>query len=171
MYSTLWLRVLSSGSYGHRHSPDLYGNSGARSSGEQHHTAVSAGWFLPEVRAFVCTCLRSHQYRVPGRDAQYKYPVFAGKNDHQIPTAQKTWTLLEKHPKNRNGCSEKNAYDFNFKEPEKTEKAEWMKLRLYTREGTYKISFKFLTHGKDEFLSMLFKMIQKYGISCMQTDK
>ena len=27
----------------HRHSPDLYGNSGARSSGEQHHTAVSAG--------------------------------------------------------------------------------------------------------------------------------
>lgn len=54
---------------------------------------------------------------------------------------------------------------------EKTEKAEWMKLRLYTREGTYKISFKFLTHGKDEFLSMLFKMIQKYGISCMQTDK
>ena len=53
----------------------------------------------------------------------------------------------------------------------KTEKAEWMKLRLYTREGTYKISFKFLTHGKDEFLSMLFKMIQKYGISCMQTDK
>ena len=54
---------------------------------------------------------------------------------------------------------------------EKTEKAEWMKLRLYTREGTYKISFKFLTNGKDEFLSMLFKMIQKYGISCMQTDK
>lgn len=43
MYSALWLRVLSSGSYGHRHSPDLYGNSGARSSGEQHHTAVSAG--------------------------------------------------------------------------------------------------------------------------------
>ena len=53
----------------------------------------------------------------------------------------------------------------------KTEKADWMKLRLYTREGTYKISFKFLTHGKDEFLFMLFKMIQKYGISCMQTDK
>ena len=57
----------------------------------------------------VCTCLRSHQYRVPGRDAQYKYPVFTGKNDHQIPTAQKTLTLLEKHPKNRNGCSGKNG--------------------------------------------------------------
>ena len=25
-----------------------------------------------------------------GRDAKYKYPVFTGKNDHQIPTAQKT---------------------------------------------------------------------------------
>ncbi len=47
MYSTLWLRVLSSGSYGHRHSPDLYGKSGARSSGEQHHTAVSGRAISP----------------------------------------------------------------------------------------------------------------------------
>ena len=52
--------------------------------------AAAENSIMQQVRALVCTCLRSHQYRVPGRDAQYKYPVFTGKNDHQIPTAQKT---------------------------------------------------------------------------------
>ena len=43
-------------------------------------------------------------------------------------------------------------------------KRTWKKLRIYTKEGVYKISFAYLTHGKDDFMAEVLKMVEKYEI-------
>ena len=43
-------------------------------------------------------------------------------------------------------------------------KRTWKKLRIYTKEGAYKISFAYLTHGKDDFMAEVLKMVEKYEI-------
>lgn len=47
----------------------------------------------------------------------------------------------------------------------------WKKLRLYTKDGIYKIDMGLLTWGKDGFMTQLYKMIEKYEIPCIETGK
>ena len=47
----------------------------------------------------------------------------------------------------------------------------WKKLRLCTAEGTYKINLEFMTHGKDGFMTELFKAVDQYEIPCVETKK
>lgn len=47
----------------------------------------------------------------------------------------------------------------------------WKKLRLYTKEGSYKLNLEFLTYGKDGFMEELYKIIDMYEISCIAVER
>ncbi len=47
----------------------------------------------------------------------------------------------------------------------------WKTLRLYTSEGAFRLNLALLTHGKDGFMTMLFKMAEKYDIPCFDAKK
>lgn len=42
----------------------------------------------------------------------------------------------------------------------------WKKLRIYTDGAAYRINLMYLSHGKDEFMTMLWKMVERYEIPC-----
>ena len=42
----------------------------------------------------------------------------------------------------------------------------WKKLRIQTDRAAYKINLMYLSHGKDEFMTMLWKMVERYEILC-----
>ena len=52
----------------------------------------------------------------------------------------------------------------------KQAKRTWKNLRLYTKEGVYRINFAYLTHGKDDFMAEVLKMVEKYEIIFIQID-
>lgn len=47
----------------------------------------------------------------------------------------------------------------------------WKKLRLYTKDGVYKINLGLLTWGKDGFMTQLYNMIERYEIFCSESEK
>lgn len=50
-------------------------------------------------------------------------------------------------------------------------KAIWKKLRLYTKQGVYKLNMGILTSGRDGFLTELYKMIEKYEIPLIEAKR
>ena len=50
-------------------------------------------------------------------------------------------------------------------------KAIWKKLRLYTKQGVYKLNMGALTSGRDGFLTELYKIIEKYEIPLIEAKR
>lgn len=42
----------------------------------------------------------------------------------------------------------------------------WKKLRIHADGAAYWVNLMYLSHGKDEFMTMLWKMVERYEISC-----
>lgn len=78
--------------------------------------------------------------------------VFGRKNDDKTSYTKGNGVILAEHTENRSSYSSK-AGEKNLE-----------KLRIYTKEGVYKISFAYLTHGKDDFMAEVLKMVEKYEI-------
>lgn len=47
----------------------------------------------------------------------------------------------------------------------------WKRMRFHTAEGVYKIELRWLTYGRDAFLTELFRVIEKYEIPCAAARK
>ena len=54
---------------------------------------------------------------------------------------------------------------------QKQGKLTFKRLRLYTREGVYKINLGYMTNGKDGFMAQLTAAVEKYAIPCTQARK
>lgn len=47
----------------------------------------------------------------------------------------------------------------------------WKKLRIYAGEGTYRVHMEFLNHGKNDFITELEKMMERYEIPFTESGK
>ena len=103
-------------------------------------------WFAPVsgvlgIAALFIFCNTKIQYSPEG--LTLKYPL-RKKQELLWSQIQRIETVLEK----------------------KQGKMTWKRLRLYTKEGVYKIELSHLTYGKDGFMTMLVAKVKKYEIPC-----
>lgn len=112
---------------------------------------VFALWFGPVsgvlgMAALAVFCSTKVWYAPEG--LTFKYPL---RRKQELPWSQiqKMETVLEK----KQGCMT------------------WKTLRLYTREGVYKIDLGHMTWGKDGFVTALKEKIKKYEIPCSAARK
>ena len=47
----------------------------------------------------------------------------------------------------------------------------WKRLRIYTGDGVYRLDLEVLSHGRDGFVTELFKAVQNYQIPCVKVKK